>query len=213
MNIKAAPYKIDFSRIDNPVEALLIPPLNFSAVTLPPGAEQAQGEIVAGEDRFSFISPNAEPENYRALFTRGERTTSFGFARRDNDSVRYRGNFEKSPVELTVGTEEARIRGKIGEVTVDETIKAPGFSRYLLAEGEIGGLDYEEKFYLGENGITASRGKLGEMDIEREFAQEKNGTIIKGRIGENRFEEYIVYRPLRGVHGSSLSLEDRSRRQ
>ena len=194
MKIAQNPYPIDFSRIDNPVEALLVPPFNISAVTAPPGVKLVTGKVRAGLDSFTFSSPNAEPEDYRAFFTRGEQSSSIAFTQRTHDSVRYRGKFGDSAVDLQVGIEQAGIRGRIGEVEVRQAIHAPGFSRYLLAEGEVGGLAYSEKFYLGESGISHSEGKLGEMKIKRQFTDTPNGQTVKGHIGETEFEEFIVYR-------------------
>jgi len=113
------------------------------------------------------------------------------------------GQLGESPFRLDVESRLGAIgiSGQAGDVAVDETITlnpaAIMFGGALMtSEGTIGGLEYEEKFYLADNNTMVSKGHLGEMEINRVFSEDENeNKIIQGNIGDTEIDECIVFNP------------------
>jgi len=156
--------------------------------------KEIEGTIETGQDRFEFSTLNTEPERFKASFKHQGKTSGIKFERRTDDYVNYRGNFGESKVDLKVGTEAMKIEGTIGDIKVSESVSGQVSHPYLTAVGEIGGLEYRENFYLSESGISHSQGKLGNMEIKRNFIKKDDNLTIDGTIGQVEFKEFITYR-------------------
>jgi len=192
-----AGYKIDFSRIDNPVEALLIPPVDFVGSL----AEiRSQGTVKIAQDSFEYdYQLKSEPNAGSGIkFKRGEENSQIDIGHGREESP-LTGSFGKSPIDLKMasGAGWIKIHGSIGEVKVqEEFIMGDIFQGepLLTAKGEIGGLDYEEEFFLAPDNSMISEGHLGDMEVSRIVSSRKGKREVQGNIGDQEFEEFIRYR-------------------
>jgi len=184
-------YKIDFSRIDNPVEALLVPPVDAVAIT---NVDKAQGTIKSRGDSFEFdYQTKGTLSKPKLEFKREGRKSQLKISPK-GFSAHLQGNFEESPVNLTLGASFGgfELSGQVGEVEIKEEISLgnPLFGGPVLtSEGEIGGLEYEEKFYVAEDNTLVSKGHLGDMEVSRKVSEEKGRRKIEGHIGDIEFQE------------------------
>jgi len=192
-----AGYKIDFSRIDNPVEALLIPPVDFVGSL---AESRSRGTVKTADDSFEYDYQLKAGLNAKSWvkFKRGEENSQIDIGYSQTEAP-ITGSFGKSPVDLKMaaGADWIKIRGSIGEVKIaEEFIMGDIFQGepLITARGEIGGLDYEEEFFLAPDNSIISEGRLGDMEVSRIIAGRKGKREVKGNIGDTEFEEDIRYK-------------------
>jgi len=198
-----AGYKIDFSRIDNPVEAVLIPPLDFVALSSGKDADAIKGTVKAGGDQFQITASTAKGYAY----TYKGKTNQCTIENTALGANTLTGRIGESEIKLNVetGLVGIGISGKTGDVEVDETVTMnPGAIMFggalVTQEGTVGGLEYQEEFFIAEdeNGKQAilSKGHLGEMEIQRVITEDEKGNKkIQGHIGDTEVDEYFIYNP------------------
>ena len=203
-NINRPEYQIDFSRIDNPVEAVLLPLPALDAGLL---AARPEGFIEAGGDRVEFQSRGGILRKTEKVFTRGgeESRVELKKSGPGRRAKAVQGSFGESEIDLKINNLQGNLKygsyeveGKIGEVEVRETVSVD-FSNRLTSQpvmtkkGIVGGLDYEENYYITPmSKCVVSSGHLGDMPISRRIFRSSNQSQKgDGRIGEIEFDEFL----------------------
>jgi len=222
-------YKIDFKKIDNPVEVLMLPIMrpDISLSLNKNENESLKGSVNAQQDSFSFSMQKTKHHDPKGKTAGAPATLDFthGKVRKQHTQVKgqpgshrwiaeipgffnveqidpamkLEGNINDSEVKLNSFNEgedwKVFYKGTIGDMKVDTMFERSNEPEqpFIAAKGQIGGLDYEEDFYLsGENGLTSS-GHLGDMEIKTDLVlEEDNGVIseeVHGQIGNYSFTQ------------------------
>jgi len=196
-------YKIDFSRIDNPVEALMIPPVDFSLLSSKKNLDSVkQGTVSVGKDRFDYTIYKDE-----FSYTYRGKTNRCALENPGEGAGILQGRLGESEIRLKMepGREGMKISGKAGEMEVREICRRNPSAiieggAFMTHEGKIGNLDYKEEFFLArdQQGKSAllSRGRLGKMEISRAVTfDEKGNDHVEGHIGDYKISQAIIYEP------------------
>lgn len=202
-------YPMDFSRIDNPVEAALLPLPGLDAKTL---QGKHQGHVKTLSDGFEYSS-RAGFLKTETGYTRQGITTKVKLekSRFSRKPKAIKGRVGESEVDLTIKNLEGdptwkgsfEVEGKIGEIEIRQTVNVD-MDNWLTSDpvmtkkGTIDGLDYEEKYYQRPlpryplSSCTISKGHLGEMPIERRVLRASpESQKGDGKIGVQEFDEFL----------------------
>jgi len=218
MEIKRLNYPV----LNNPREALLLPLADlYSATVMSRMAQEGkrpQNTVKAQGDTFTYSLRDGEPSFPLpgiVVKREGESALWLGAPKLDESSPCGRkivGHYEgllgpildAQRIDLDVDADPLNgttLKGSLGSVKLRETLSNSSLNADKVAdfsiEGRVGGLDYQEEFYLSKDEIHMnSRGRLGREKVERKAELLPDGSVkVKGRIGEMEFEEFIVGQP------------------
>lgn len=192
--VSAAAVEFDLSRIDTPVEAMLMPVVDLVTVLgVDSQYKRSSVSLKAGDETLDYT--------FRRTATGAAIDGSMNgrpFHLDMNDGSPPGATFEgKTPGGDIQGQLQVvpaaglHVSGQAGEVPFEEILVVNPFGGRLVAviKGKIGGQTLEESLKEGPNGTLVVEGHLGEESIHRQTSLNPDGSLsIQGTIGDLEVE-------------------------
>ncbi len=192
----------DLDKIDTPEEALLMPVVDLVAglVSGNTGAKETDVEVTVGGQKINYTI-DADPQHPGV--TGSINGADFKLSMKQNPLAPGKlviagdipGGEYKTTVEAVPGG--VAIKGKVGEIPVEETLSLNPFDGSADIEGTLGGEEFTAHIGSAEDDpeVAELKGQLGDKEYKERILPNIEGyVVVQGNIADTAFTEKITPR-------------------
>lgn len=178
--------RINFSRIDNPAEALFVP--GADVISLPLAVSllenRRQGATVRTWLEGESLDYSIRADSYDISSSLGEFTSRPG--------PHFRRTLEGPELRLEIHPDDRRetIQGQAGTIPI--RLLAREEDETAVIEGEVGGQTYEARITPLQDGTLSVRGALGALELRETIQPTAEGYTIVGSLGELSIRQEVT---------------------